>query len=396
MATTLLEQLKASADASNGNLQISVDDLQTLFASANAKSGDVKKTRRTRRAKDPSAPKRALSAYMLYLRDQRDSIIGTLVSEGVDLQGRNKVTQVAKRAGKLWGDLPDDEKAPYEAEAETLKSQYKEAMATYQPKDVVPEEDELPAAPDGFEGPFVNHYLWKNADRHAFFTLAEASARALELGSEECGGVTRQPSKDGTSRYFCRKPGPPIPCASDKGMVSWTMGYTAPTASDPVLTPRVQDEAETVETTPVPKKVKKAKGAAKKKEQPKVETKAPAKASTPVKKAAPKKKLQVDSAPEPDVKENSPEPEIEQKTPSPEEKATSPVEEIEVEYDENTDVDDDDDDDDGVAVEEVEHDGTTYLAAPTGEVYDYEAWTEREEMVVVGTYDASTGAVSLN
>ena len=118
-----------------------------------------KEDRRTRRAKDPSAPKRALSAYMLYLRDQRDSIIGTLVSEGVDLQGRNKVTQVAKRAGKLWGDLPDDEKAPYEAEAETLKTQYKEAMATYQPKDVVPEEDELPAAPDGFEGPFVNHYI---------------------------------------------------------------------------------------------------------------------------------------------------------------------------------------------------------------------------------------------
>jgi len=386
MTTSLLEQLKASADASNGNLQISVDDLQTLFASANPK-GSTKKPKKSRRQKDPAAPKRALSAYMLYLRDQRETIISTLVAEGVDLVGRNKVTAVAKRAGLLWGGLADDEKAPYETEADGLKEEYKEAMASYHPQEVVPDEDELPAAPDGFKGPYVDHYLWKNADRHAFYTLADASARAQEIGPQDCGGVTRQYTKDGSSRYFCRKPGPPIPCAPEKKMVSWTLGYSAPQAADPVLTPRVH---ESPEPTPAPTK---AKTPAKPKAAPKM--KSASKVNTPAKtKAAAKKKLQVETTQElADEPAKTPEAENTENEASAAIDEVDEVDEVEIELDGS---DDDDEDDDGVAVEEVEHEGTTYLAAPTGEVYDYEAWTDREEMVVVGSYDASSGDVSLN
>ena len=55
-----------------------------------------------KRKKDPNAPKKASTAYMLWLNANRDIIKETLADEGVELEGRAKVTEVAKRAGAFF------------------------------------------------------------------------------------------------------------------------------------------------------------------------------------------------------------------------------------------------------------------------------------------------------
>lgn len=51
-------------------------------------------------AKDPNAPKRAMSAYFLWLKDHRPEF----VSQGLS------VTEIAKAAGEKWKTLTDDDK----------------------------------------------------------------------------------------------------------------------------------------------------------------------------------------------------------------------------------------------------------------------------------------------
>jgi len=61
-------------------------------------------------------PKRPQSSYMLWLKDNRESIAKKL--------GTNSVTMVAKEAGKLWHKLPKESSAKYVAQAEKAKKMY--------------------------------------------------------------------------------------------------------------------------------------------------------------------------------------------------------------------------------------------------------------------------------
>ena len=56
---------------------------------------------KTKKIKDPSAPKRATSAYLLWLNENRDTIISEHFGED-ELTGREKVSKVGKKAGELW------------------------------------------------------------------------------------------------------------------------------------------------------------------------------------------------------------------------------------------------------------------------------------------------------
>lgn len=75
-----------------------------------------------KRKRDPNSPKKPLSAYMLYCKDAREE----LKDSQPDLKGKDVMREMAKG----WKKLSDDEKAPYEAEAEAAREKYNDEKGT--------------------------------------------------------------------------------------------------------------------------------------------------------------------------------------------------------------------------------------------------------------------------
>jgi structure-specific recognition protein 1 len=89
-------------------------------AKKSPKKASPKKAARAK--KDPNAPKRGQSAYMLWLNANRKNISKPGMS----------VTDVAKAAGVEWGKLKD--KSKWEAAAAADKKRYEREMASYKKK----------------------------------------------------------------------------------------------------------------------------------------------------------------------------------------------------------------------------------------------------------------------
>ncbi|CAO3614253.1 unnamed protein product [Mucor fragilis] len=83
------------------------------------KTDDAQKKKRTK--KDPSAPKRGLSAYMFFSQDQRT----TVKDENPDAT----FGQIGKLLGEKWKNMSDDEKKPYVKKAEADKKRYEDEKA---------------------------------------------------------------------------------------------------------------------------------------------------------------------------------------------------------------------------------------------------------------------------
>jgi len=81
---------------------------------------------------------------------------------------------------------------------------------------------EHPPAPEGWSGPFVGYYLWKNANnRRVLFDSFDDAVVAAEK-NDDCCGITRTT----TGKYSLRamKGGEPIGNGPDKVEVSWVIG----------------------------------------------------------------------------------------------------------------------------------------------------------------------------
>jgi len=76
-------------------------------------------------AKDPNAPKRPASAYILFVKDQRE----VLLQEHPNA----KQTELMKLAGAAWKELDASEKAKYEKMNAEDKIRYENEMANYTP-----------------------------------------------------------------------------------------------------------------------------------------------------------------------------------------------------------------------------------------------------------------------
>ncbi|KAH0621139.1 hypothetical protein JD844_022181 [Phrynosoma platyrhinos] len=77
----------------------------------------------SKKGKDPNAPKRPLSAYMLWLNANRDKIRS-------DSPGMS-VTDVSKKAGELWKAMSKEKKEEWDRKAEDAKRDYERAMKDY-------------------------------------------------------------------------------------------------------------------------------------------------------------------------------------------------------------------------------------------------------------------------
>ncbi|CAH0751590.1 unnamed protein product [Diatraea saccharalis] len=80
-----------------------------------------RKEKTKKREKDANAPKRPATAFMLWMNENRKSI--------VDENPGIKVTEIAKKAGELWRDLSN--KSEWEEKASKAKEEYNQAMKKY-------------------------------------------------------------------------------------------------------------------------------------------------------------------------------------------------------------------------------------------------------------------------
>jgi len=74
--------------------------------------------------KDPNAPKRAMTSYMLFVNEERPKI--------VEANPDAKVTEILKLVGAAWSKLTDAEKKPWAAKAAKAKEAHAAELAEYQ------------------------------------------------------------------------------------------------------------------------------------------------------------------------------------------------------------------------------------------------------------------------
>ena len=86
----------------------------------------AKKPAKKKAAKDPNAPKRPLSSYMIFAGETRASV----VAENPGFS----IGEVGKALGAKWKAFSAEEKAPFEAKARDAKAKYEEAMKAYKAK----------------------------------------------------------------------------------------------------------------------------------------------------------------------------------------------------------------------------------------------------------------------
>ncbi|XP_036373224.1 FACT complex subunit SSRP1 isoform X3 [Megalops cyprinoides] len=117
---------KASASDSSGEEKDSEDERKKRPAKK-AKVIKEKKEKKTRKkekkVKDAGAPKRPMSAYMLWLNSSRERIKAE--HPGIS------VTEISKKAGEMWKQLGKDKKEEWERKAEEVKRDYEKAMEEY-------------------------------------------------------------------------------------------------------------------------------------------------------------------------------------------------------------------------------------------------------------------------
>jgi len=84
----------------------------------------VKGAKRTKKKKDPNAPKRSMSAFFWYSQDERAKVRGA--------NPEYNVGDVAKELGRRWADVGAELKSKYEALAEKDRARYGNAKREYQ------------------------------------------------------------------------------------------------------------------------------------------------------------------------------------------------------------------------------------------------------------------------
>lgn len=89
------------------------------------KAGGDAAVRKTRKKKDKNAPKRALSAFMFFSNDIRE----TVKREMPELQ----FLQISIEIGKRWKEITDEERRPYDELALADKRRYLEEKEDYVP-----------------------------------------------------------------------------------------------------------------------------------------------------------------------------------------------------------------------------------------------------------------------
>lgn len=82
-----------------------------------------RKTKSKKAPKDPNAPKRPLSSYMLWAGEVRNKI--------KEENPEYSITDIAKMLGKMWSNVGDDERQTYKKKADDMKAKYQKRLSKY-------------------------------------------------------------------------------------------------------------------------------------------------------------------------------------------------------------------------------------------------------------------------
>ena len=227
--TVLASLMEKFGNNDGGIVGLTQDELVRAFQQVNTTS---KPSRKARKAKDPNAPKRPTSAYMIWLNENRTKIVEEHCAH---LTGREKVKGTTREAGRLWKEMDEDTRAPYQKKFEAAQLRYASEKEGYVPTVAKIEYDvsDFPEAPDGWSGPYEMKYLSKIVKEHnseldkmvnipTFKKFSDAVERANALGKEECGGITK------TARGYQLRVGGDLitnpPDHARTGLASWVKG----------------------------------------------------------------------------------------------------------------------------------------------------------------------------
>lgn len=135
----------------------------------------MSKKRQKKFPRDPAAPKRAASAYFLFMADIREEV--------KQAHPGSKMSHITKEIAVKYRALTAEEKKPYDDEAKTLKKAYDEKFAEY-----------------------------KSSGKHAAYTAKKKAFKAAQKGGAEIkqgkngklkfGRDTNEPKRS-PSAYFC-------------------------------------------------------------------------------------------------------------------------------------------------------------------------------------------------
>ncbi|XP_062852360.1 FACT complex subunit SSRP1 isoform X2 [Trichomycterus rosablanca] len=118
------EEYDSKASASESSADDDADSDNERKKKPIKKAKIVKEGKRKKeKIKDSGAPKRPMSAYMLWLNSSRERIKGE--NPGIS------VTEISKKAGEMWKQLSKDKKEEWEGKAEEAKKAYERAMKEY-------------------------------------------------------------------------------------------------------------------------------------------------------------------------------------------------------------------------------------------------------------------------
>ena len=179
--------------------------LGSLFTTGGFKTGEVASRergeeksgkRRTRRAKDPDAPKRPKSAFMIWQWDA-DHGVAKVKQDNPEIAHKEAVS----RASEVWKSMSDEEKAPWLAKSEEAKEAYKSQMRDYNPNSgsEAEVEDEMDC-PDGYELKRGMYLVGYGSSKTKYKTLNDA----MDNIHDSDGGIVF----DG-KHYTIRKSGNP-------------------------------------------------------------------------------------------------------------------------------------------------------------------------------------------
>jgi len=97
--------------------EIFLQDHDSLF-------NEIKKKKK-RKKKDPNAPKKARSAYILFVNDHRPNAIASLPAD-------SKPTAIMSKVAEMWRECDEGTKNKYQSMAEKEKEDYAIRLAEYQ------------------------------------------------------------------------------------------------------------------------------------------------------------------------------------------------------------------------------------------------------------------------
>jgi len=237
--TTLVQIIQQYSDGS-GNLVIPEDKKGVLEKALMdiRKSPTSNTKKKTKPKKDPNAPKRPTSAYMIWLNKHRDEIKLTHFGDYDDIidwtmenkckyyESKNLTTPkadgkprivalVTAKAGILWNDMSSEDKIPYDELFKEARDNYAVLKSSYTPVEPCLE----CKIPENWSGPHFNMSIEKTIKDEdgktikIFKTFEESLEKALSLETQ-CFGITQ------TKRGFSVRIGKLSKCSSS--IASWT------------------------------------------------------------------------------------------------------------------------------------------------------------------------------